>query len=248
MLTSSTQRRQAGMGLVELLMGILVGSLLLGGLVTLYVSTSKANADNIKLARLNQEVRAMMGIMTREIRRAGYWGVVPGTAGVVGNPAWITAIYGAGIGAGTVKLSSNPFWQATDDLTIGQLTGAAANSCITFSYDLDEDNSVDDEERLGFRLNNGVVEMRLGGTPASCNSGSYTPMNDGNLTTVTALSFALASTPLNINNPGSGCVAGQGCQTIRQVTIGLTVQLLGNAAVSQSITEQVRIRNDLYVP
>lgn len=239
--------RQAGIGLVELLLGMLVGMLLLGGLISVYVSTSKANADNLKLARLNQEVRAMMGLMTRDIRRAGYWGVVPGTIGMVGNPVWITAIYGAGP-TGSVKLSSNPFWQASADLFIGQRTGEMANSCITFSYDLNGDQTVNDTERVGFRLNNGVVEMRVSGTTASCDSGTYEPMNASNLTNVTALSFTLASTPLNITNPGSGCVAGAGCQTIRQVTIALAVQLQSAAAVTQSITEQVRIRNDKYVP
>lgn len=246
MLTPS-ERREAGMGLIELLIGLLVGVSLLSGLISLYLSTSKANADNLKLARLNQEVRAIMGLMTRDIRRAGYWGVVPGTVGAVGNPAWMTAIYGSA-STGPVNLSSNPFWQGDADLLIGQHTGEAANSCITFSYDLNGNRQVDETERVGFRLNNGVVEMRVSGTPVSCDDGTYEPMNTTNLTRVTALSFSLASTPLNMTHPGSGCVAGEGCQTIRQVTIGLTLQLQSDATVMQSVTEQVRIRNDRYVP
>ncbi|MEO5361999.1 MAG: hypothetical protein H7838_00015 [Magnetococcus sp. DMHC-8] len=241
-------RRQAGVGLVEMLMGILVGLVLLAGIISVYVTTSKANADHLKLARLNQEVRAIMGIMTREVRRAGYWGVMPGTTGAVGNPAWITALYPTGTAAGTVDLSSNPFWQAANDLTVGQRTGEAANSCITFSYDLDGDKLASNTERFGFRLHSDVVEMRVSGTSASCDNGTYEPMNNAHLTRVTSLLFTLSTTALNMANPGAACVAGQGCQSIRQVGITLTMQLLDDASVTQTITEQVRVRNDKYVP
>lgn len=239
---------QAGVGLVELLMGILVGLVLLGGVISVYVATSKANADNLKLARLNQEMRAIMGIMTREIRRAGYWAVVPGTTGSVGNPVWMTARYSAGAGSGTVDLSSNPFWQAANDLAIGQRSGEAANSCITFSYDLDGDRLVGNAERFGFRLNNGVVEMRTSATGTGCDNGTYEPMNNAKLTYVTQLAFALSTTTFNLAHPGSACVAGQGCQSIRQVSITLTLRLLNDATVTQTIVEPVRVRNDLYIP
>lgn len=225
---------EAGVGLVELLLGIAVGAVVLGGLASVYVTTSKGNADNLKLARLNQEVRAIMGIMTREIRRAGYWGIVPGSPGTANNPAYAANLFGAG----TVDLSLNPFWAVT----------VPSASCLTFQYDLNGNGVLDNTERFGFRLTGGVVEMRTSGTDTSCNwpAGTFQPLNSGQLTTVTDLAFTLSTTPLNVTTPGSACVTGQGCQVIRLVNVVLTARLQSDATVVQTIREQVRIRNDQY--
>ncbi|MEO5353626.1 MAG: hypothetical protein H7835_10525 [Magnetococcus sp. XQGC-1] len=238
MLSAGAGRRgEAGVGLVELLMGILVGAVVLGGLVSVHVATSKANAENLKLARLNQEVRAIMGIMTREIRRAGYWGIVPGSPGTASHPAYAANLYGGG----TVNLSLNPFWAVN-----------VAGSCITFSYDLNDNGLLDSGEWFGFQLMNvggaGVVEMRTSGADGSCSwpAGSYQPLNNGQLTTVTDLSFTLASNPVNATTEGGACATNQGCQEIRLVNIVLTARLQSDSTVTQTVREQVRLRNDRY--
>lgn len=259
MLTASEQG-ESGVSLVELLISILVGILLLTGITSIYVSTSKSNANNLQLARINQEVRAIIGVMSREIRRAGYWGVVPGTVGTVGNPTWITAIYANN----TVDLASNPFWNA---LTLSNYTGgngAASNqSCLLFSYDWDGNKQVGDGtagtpvEQFGFRWRHSldvdgdgrqdsVLEMRLSGSPFNCNEGVWTSLNDPKLTSITTLAFTLTVTPLNISHPGTSCISGEACQTIRQVDITLSAHLKSDASVQQTVTESVRIRNDTY--
>ena len=259
MLTHSEQG-EAGVSLIELLISIGVGIVLLTGITSIYISTSKSNANNLQLARLNQEVRAIMGLMSKEIRRAGYWGVIPGTVGTVGNPSWMTAVYANN----TVDLASNPFW---NDITLSNYSGgngsAPSHSCLLFSYDLDDNKQVGDGtagtpvEQFGFRWRNGldvdgdgnqdsILEIRLSGSPFNCNEGVWEPLNDPKLTNITTLAFILNVTPLNISNPGTPCVAGEACQTIRQVDITLSAHLKSDATVQQTVTESVRIRNDTY--
>lgn len=264
MLTLS-RKQQTGIGLLELMIGILVGTVLLSGVISLYVRTSKGNIDNLRLARLNQEVRAITGIMTREIRRAGYWGVAPGTIGTVGNPAWITALYSDD----TVDLASNPFWDNTSnhDVIIDRYQGGAgtatANSCITFTYDLDEDRIVGDGtgithmEQFGFRLRqtvdvdgdghqDSVLEMRLSGTPFNCTAGTWEPLNDPKFSTVTNFSLTLTTTLLNLSNPGVTCAPGHACQSIRHVTITLSMHAKEDATLQQTVSESIHVRNDRY--
>lgn len=70
MLTQSIGRRQAGVTLVELMVGMVVGLIVLGAAITLVVSLMKSNNDSIRSMRLSQEMRALADVATMEIRRA----------------------------------------------------------------------------------------------------------------------------------------------------------------------------------
>ncbi len=74
--------RQRGLTLVELMVSLAIGSLLLLGLTTFYVNSLKSNAEVLNAMRLNQTLRASMLLISRDLRRAGYWA---GTA-ATGNP------------------------------------------------------------------------------------------------------------------------------------------------------------------
>lgn len=67
-------RRVEGFSLVELLVGLTAGLVVLSGAVSLSVAILRSNTDSIKATRLNQDLNAIMAIMTNEIRRAGYSG------------------------------------------------------------------------------------------------------------------------------------------------------------------------------
>lgn len=103
---------QRGISLVELMVSLSIGVLLMLGLTTFMSGTVVNNASSIKTIQFNQEMRAAMTLMIRDIRRAGYWG----------SPNYTTGSL-SGVGYGTTY--SNPF--ANVD------TGTAG--CILYRYD-----------------------------------------------------------------------------------------------------------------
>lgn len=66
--------RQIGLTLIELMIGIVVGSIVLGAVIAVYASTIRGSNTALRTARLNQELRSTMDLMVREIRRAGFNG------------------------------------------------------------------------------------------------------------------------------------------------------------------------------
>lgn len=61
-----------GFSLVELMVGLTVGLFVLAGVGAVYVSTMRGSAETLAANRLNQEIRAIVDIMSLDIRRAGF--------------------------------------------------------------------------------------------------------------------------------------------------------------------------------
>ena len=64
-------KRQGGVSLVELLVGLAVGLVVLSAVGTMLVSIARSATDILGSAKLNHEMRAAMDAITRDIRRAG---------------------------------------------------------------------------------------------------------------------------------------------------------------------------------
>jgi prepilin-type N-terminal cleavage/methylation domain-containing protein len=61
-----------GFSLIEMMISLVVGLILIGSVVALLASNIQANAQNIASTRLTQELRAVMEVVTGELRRARY--------------------------------------------------------------------------------------------------------------------------------------------------------------------------------
>lgn len=66
--------RQQGFSLVELMTALLIGLLLMGGLSTMFVTTKRNYTAQDSMARLQENGRIALQILSREIRAAGYYG------------------------------------------------------------------------------------------------------------------------------------------------------------------------------
>lgn len=66
-------RRQSGFGLVELMIGLLVGMIIVAAALSLLTTTMASSNDSIKMTRLDQELRQVMTMLTRDLRRATNW-------------------------------------------------------------------------------------------------------------------------------------------------------------------------------
>lgn len=205
---------QTGFGLVDMMIAMTLSVVMLGGMLSAYVATINGHGNVAKIARLDHEMHALMELMSRDIRRAGSHG----------NPSALAT------GA------SNPFTLDTP----AAYTSESANSCLTFSYDLDADGSLDtgsDDERFGFRLKNKVIQMRRAGLDCTMDGSpaNWEDVTDGSVVEITGLSFTATNTTAED-------------MTLRRMQVQLSGRLKNDPDVSRTLTKTVRIRNDLYSP
>lgn len=216
-------KRQRGFTLAELTVALAVGLVVLAGATSALVTSNNNNLDNLRLIRLNQELRSLVGIMAADIRRAGYNG------GAI-------ALVGAG------ATTPSPF----ETVTIG--TMSIAGDCILYSYD-DSSNGagtnsngiLDGNEYYGFRLNGNTVQRLSASTPGTCTSGSWQALSDPNDTVVTTLNFTLTDNQIC----NATLFSGMHMQT---VTISITARPanIADMAIARTVTESVRTRNERY--
>jgi type IV pilus assembly protein PilW len=64
--------KKNGFTLIELMAGILISAIILAGLYSVLFSQQKAFSAQEQVAEMNQNIRAALDLMTREIRLAGY--------------------------------------------------------------------------------------------------------------------------------------------------------------------------------
>jgi type II secretory pathway component PulJ len=202
----------------------------------------KSSTDTLKASKLNHELSTALGVMTTDIRRAGYWGQAK--ANDLTNPFIVTS---------------------TSNLDIKN-----SGSCVLYTYDLNSDGSASTTaEYFGFKLLNNVLYMRTGaGTSTSdCTNGTWEAITDSKLISITNLSFTTtnskclnsttsntwttANTTSNLFPCGDGTVTGYVAPSsgdilveTRQVTITIEGQLVSDSAVKKKLVESVRVRND----
>lgn len=139
------KNRQRGETLVGLLVGLVVGLIVLGGASLIYLSAAQANSTTLQLSRNNQELKAIMDVMVRDIRRAGR------------SATATTCLGGASC--------TNSFAGSSEDWSI-------AEHQIDFTYDRNSNGSQDSDECHGFRRiedatsNIGRIEMKTDCSPS----------------------------------------------------------------------------------
>jgi type IV pilus assembly protein PilW len=64
--------RQKGFSLVEMMVSLVLGMIVIGAAMVVYIQTFIGNSSQIKMARLNGDLRIVMNQISRDLRRAGY--------------------------------------------------------------------------------------------------------------------------------------------------------------------------------
>lgn len=199
--------RERGVTLVELLVGLVIALVVMGGAFAAYLAVANSSRTNIRADRINIDVQSILDLMANDIRRAGHWST-PGT----GNPFAI------------IHPSSG------------------TSSCLLYSYDENQDGAKQDTERFGFRRSStGVIEVRTSGaSDIDCNNGTWQPLSDPNVMTVTTLTFRVQSQ--SVSSAGV---------TVQRRWIDIDLTATGaNAAdgITKVAQTTVEIRNDLRTP
>jgi type IV pilus assembly protein PilW len=215
---------QAGMSLVELLIGITLGLFITGAGITAFVVHLRESRALIAQSRLMQDLRAATDLITRDLRRAGYWG--DAAAGVWPRDSET----GAGGAA------SNPY----SAMAVSRLAGPAVT--FRFSRDAIENGSVDDNEQFGYRLRGGTLELQL-------SAGRWQAMTDPNAMKITRLEIVPTEQVVDL---GDSCrvpcpVPSATCPPrlhVRSVTVTVAARSTTDAASERFVRSSVRLRND----
>ena len=104
--------------------------------------------------------------------------------------------------------------------------------------------SVDAAEQLGFRLDNGVIQTRLG-------DAGWQALTDGNTLKVTGFNLTMNGQPVRLECSKPCPDPLVDCRPVLEVR-DLRVRIRGEAAndsnVKRSVDNRVRLRNDTVIP
>jgi prepilin-type N-terminal cleavage/methylation domain-containing protein len=211
---------QRGMSLVELMVGITIGLFIVSAATMLVGNQLADNRRLVLETQLQQDLRATMDIITRQLRRAGALGDGDSRLGIASDTGT----------SGSPSAALTPI-------------GQGGVSDITFRYEQTPSN----QGPFGFRLNNHVVEMRL---DANSPFQALTDANVVKVTKLEFVPLTLTSTLIPCPNFCPAPAGGTACwPTVKvrsyRVVLEATPVGNGNADVRRSIQSEVRIRNDL---
>ena len=230
--------RQAGVSLVELMVGVTVGLFIVAGSITLFVSLLNNSRNLLVQARVNQDLRGAADTIARELRRGGYWeNAIAGT---------VTDSTGA-------TTSANPNSAVTFDASTSSIRYSIARDTAVVQTPVRtaNNNTLESDEQFGFKLSSGQLQMEIG-------SGNWQSITDPNITTVNYFKLTPTVTAVDIKaSCAKACcdaIAGSctatnvtACPkaTVRQYTLLINGQATSDSAVNRTLAENIRIRNDL---
>lgn len=211
-------RRQRGLSLVELMVGVAVGLFVVAGATMLVANQLGDNRRLLLETQIQQDLRAAADIVARDLRRSGYWGAAQTGVWYAGSPG----------------VTANPYTNLAP-----AVSGSAASS-VAFNYSRGvENNTIDAAEQSGFQLSNGVIQMRVGG--------NWQPLTDDRTLRITNFQATMTANPITLSC-FLPCGAMANCpptQTVREVEVVIEGRAVADANVRRSVRSNVRLRNDL---
>lgn len=227
-------RPQQGLSLVEILIAVALGLLLVSAVAALLVGHITEHRRMLAEVRLMQDLRAAADLVTRDLRRAGYWGRAEQAVadGTQASPL------------------PNPYAGLWPDAQAG------STAALGYSYSRDdtEDNLASNNERFGFRLNarTHVLEMRLGGAAIPPDTGdSWQPLTDPNAIQITRFAVTATQHSLSLlaHCPTPVCASGNSTCPPRVQVNELVVEIGAtdprDSSLARVLRTQVRPRNDI---
>lgn len=210
-------RAQRGFSILELLVGAAVGMVVVSGAAMLFANNVVGSRKLLAESRLNQDLRNAADLVTRDIRRAGYWGnAIKGTNAI-------------GVSAATPKNPYRSVQLASNEISYG------------FSRESAADNDVLDEaEKFGFRLHDEALQMQTASGWADVTDKTAVRITTLVITpTVTSISLGdTCPTVCTVGTPN--CPTA----TVRSYALHIGGESARDAEVRRSLRSTVRVRND----
>jgi type IV pilus assembly protein PilW len=212
-------RQIRGLSMIELLVGTAVGLVVVAAGTTVVAQSTRENRALQVEARLMQDLRTASDIVSRDLRRAGYWA---------------SAASGVRADDGSAVVA-NPY------AAIGPDAAASDGVRLAFSRDAAENDLVDGNERFGFRLRGGAIELQLG-------DGNWQALTDPATLTVTTFQVEPYLEEIGLADfcaqpCAAGSVACPPRQQVRRFVIDIAGRSAFDSRVRRSVQTAVRLRN-----
>jgi prepilin-type N-terminal cleavage/methylation domain-containing protein len=229
------QRRQRGLSLVELMVGITVGLIVAAGASMVAVNQINEHRRLMLEVQVQQDLRAAADLIQQDIRRAGYRGLpqfsVWQPASGVGTAAEVPA----------QAASANPYASVVRTDNSAELT-------LTYSYARDLYNTNDvplANEKFGIRWdkNAQVLRLQLGLTN---NQPNWQPITDPASVKIVDFQMNIASQAAPLGEFCDPVCTGATCpqQIVQRVTYTIRGQATHDPNVNRTLTGVERIRAD----
>jgi prepilin peptidase dependent protein B len=223
------QGRQRGITLVELMVGIAVGLFIVAAASFMLSNQLEDNRRLILDTQLQQDLRSATDLVSRDLRRAGYWGNAD-------KGVWLRGVAGA----------ANPY----TDIVASEEGGSEA----TYTYSLDaqqtpavpENDVVDGYDNSGFRLKDGAIELLLG---------RWQQVTDPETLKIKIFIIKMTKHAIQLERvcvktlaEGGVCGGGGICppvQEVREFEVRIDGEATNDESVKRSMRSKVRVRNDL---
>lgn len=214
----SFRTRPRGWSLVELMVGSATGLLVIAAATSGVARDVREHQALREEARLVQDLRHAADLVTRDLRRSGHW--QDAAAG----------LQRADGSAG----AANPYaFDSVADLADGVR--------VRYSRDASENGVVDAEERFGFRLRGGVLQLQLG-------DGNWQALTDAQTLTVTGWRLTPRIEERSLEAwCAVACAPGSATCPPRQQVVRVEVSLTGrstrDATLQRTVTADARLRH-----
>jgi prepilin peptidase dependent protein B len=233
----SARNAARGLSIVELMIGITISLFILAGATMVLTSQLGDNRRLLLEAQVQQDLRAAADMISRDIRRAGYWGkahcsVWPATnCAVVNNPYTAMVPQSASLLAPAAQV----VYDRSTDEEGGRLIGT-------------DDDDVDvavgrPRERVGFRWNadNRTIDYLVG-------ANNWQALTDAAVLQVTRFDMLINARDLPMPCGAGACpVLGPGgCPLFlrsRDVAFTIVARAVHDDKVQRSLRDNVRLRN-----
>lgn len=255
---------QRGLGIPELLIGITIGMIVVGAAMSLLQVTLHSSNDNIKMARLEQELRQAMQMVSRDLRRAGWWDGAMDVAkvsmnsylklsAVSGSSVAVTSVTNGAIDSIGSKAVGGTLIHVASDGTVKRGSITAYNSgshSFTVNISTAWPSYVTDAEGVApgsWNIIRPEAVVTLDTTNHNCVLISYDNTSDGSFTTPEFFGYKLSGNALQMRYSGAvgdTCASGG---TWENLTNSNFIQITGfnvaenlGSATSNGLTINVR--------
>jgi type II secretory pathway component PulJ len=189
----SSHTPQRGFGLVELLVGMAISMIILAAASTALLSSLTSNRDSIRMARLDQELRQVMTMISRDAHRATAWDpavdvarlsisaplTLSGTSGsvTISSTADLSGIGAKAEGGTLIYVSGSTIYKA--DLAAGAYDSGAKTYTATVSGAAWPATSLPAGTWSILRPGMSITTDAVAGTPGNCLLFAYDTNADG---------------------------------------------------------------------
>ena len=250
---TNSWKHQQGVTLIEMLVAVVISLIAVSGMVLVMATTLGTSTQTIEMARLTQEMRTAMQIMTRELRRANYH---PGFIACLGNTGCL--------GNTTADDLNIDTW--VKQVQLGDSVGS--DDCLWFWYDRPQFGELGvDEPVAAFRRTEnadeiGIIQMtttRSETSDPTCNTDAdnddWVDITDPNI--IDVLTFTITNTESYVETISE---VGGATQTVDKIGLTIEAKLTVDASVPVWIQNQndagptrelddfVKVRNKTIAP